>query len=107
MAKREQISVNLRPEVRRWMRWLELHGPASSTMVATTSLVALRMMTKPEQKNTAKWAKLIDEEILTWADFEKICDKQQKDRDRILAERLAAALEHEPEESLALPAKKK
>jgi hypothetical protein len=93
MAERVGIKANLRREVQSWLRDEELRTGLSKTMLVTAALAALRVLPKRERDAVVKWAKLLDEELSSWADFERACDETAKDRAESLERGAVRALQ--------------
>lgn len=82
MAKRTGVKVNLVWPVYRWFRDQELRTGLSKSLLATAALCALRA--SPEREAAIQWAKLLDEDQITWEEFEAACDRTAKQRGEAL-----------------------
>lgn len=91
-------------DVYRWMREEELHAHTSKTIVTTAALMALRMLDKHERDSLMQWAKVIDDGVVTWQQFESIAGATAKQRGKALAGFVAEAVHAVGSEEAVKPA---
>lgn len=99
MAEKQKVSLNVRPDLYRWVRQFELDRSVSKTRLGIAGLAAMRALMPPERDEMLKWAALLDEGLIPWKEFEKIADKPTKERLAALARLIRKALESTPEEA--------
>jgi len=80
------------------MREIELDLGVSKTLVVTAGIAALRLLEKEERAAVLRWAKLIDDGEIEWAEFEKAADLKAGERMAALQKLAAEALRRAAEE---------
>ena len=93
MTDRVGFKPNLRVDVYRWFRGEELRASTSKTIATTAAVAALRMVSPANRDLAFQWAKLLDDEEITWAEFERVADLTEQERTDSLPGLWAKALE--------------
>ena len=86
------MNANLLPDTYAWFRDLEIRRARTKTVAVTASLAALRMQPREQQDEMIQWARLIDDGIVTWVYFEKVCGETDKRRLEALKRTLERAV---------------
>ncbi|MCO6436524.1 MAG: hypothetical protein J5J06_05505 [Phycisphaerae bacterium] len=89
------MTLNIHPQVWPWFRRQELDNGITKTRLVQAGIAALRFLGSGEREAMVQWATLIDEDQVTWAEFDEWCSANQKQREQSLRRVLARAIGHE------------
>ena len=105
-TKRPSLTVNITAEVWRWYRRLQGGKSSAHTKMVTAGIMALRFLTEGERSAVIRLAGLVDDEDCTWDEFEGVCERSAKDREKASVILLEKVIQAEIEAKAAKRSKK-